>query len=81
MYLGTYIENIKSQWNSTGHSTLSETITAKQLEGGTPGEILALVCGQLIKIKKTDTEGYKAAAKEIDALIDYAVSLNYFKKP
>lgn len=73
------IEDIKKKLNEAGYDNLSNDILNAQISGGTPGEVLILVCSEILEIKKKNYKAYLTAQIEMDKLVDYAKSLNYFQ--
>jgi len=72
------ISLIKAKLSNAGFQYLANEITELQLSGGTGGEVLYMVCGKLMEIKKSTEEAFDFIESESIELIDYANSLGLF---
>jgi hypothetical protein len=70
-YLDT-IEKVKNLFRESGNSEFEEMILNAQLEGGTAGERLMIVCSRLMWIKQHHPKIYLTAKLEADQLIKFA---------
>jgi hypothetical protein len=73
------IEIIKNKFQQNGFNKDADEIKNCQEVLGTPGEVFACISFFLNTIRKNNTEAYQIAKEEIDAIIEYAKSINYIQ--
>lgn len=70
---------IKKKLSKHGFNDVVARITAAQMVLGTPGEMFREVINELLNLKKDSPDTYRTIEKEVQELIEYGKSINYFR--
>jgi len=74
------VNQIKDKLSQFGYKDTAIRITAAQMVLGTPGEMYLEVMNELLNIKKHSPNEYELIEKEVDQLLEYGRSINYFNR-
>lgn len=69
---------IKQKLSDNGHTDIANRITDAQMILGTPGEMYLEVMGVLLDVKKNGGKELKLIQHDIEELLNYGRSINYF---
>lgn len=72
------VGSIKNKLTAHGFNDTASRITEAQMVLGTPGEMYLEVMNVLLYIKKNHTAEYQLIEREVNELLDYGKSINYF---
>lgn len=75
------IITIKEKLLLHGYKQTADRITYAQMSLGTPGEMYLEVMNELLVIKKQSAKEYELIRSEMDQLLDYGKSIEYFSSP
>lgn len=72
------VVSIRNKLTEHGFSDTASRITEAQMVLGTPGEMYLAVMNELLHIRKNHTTEYQLIEREVNELLDYGKSINYF---
>lgn len=70
---------IKKKLSLHGYNDVASRITNAQMVLGTPGEMFLEVMNELLNLKKHSPDTYQIVENEVQELIEYGKSINYFR--